>query len=342
MQNVDLLMAGAILLPAVASIGVLLLRSGTARRAIVIALVLILVAVSGLLVRQGPFTYTPPLLGLLQWEQLLVVGDVALILAFLYFGWRARNNLIIGLTVLQALVVGYLEVQLAQAHVASDPVFFVDQLSLVMVLVIGVVGSAIALYALQYMDEHEHHLHLPKSRQPQFFAVILGFLGAMNGLVFANSLPWLFFFWEVTTLCSFLLIGHDGTPEAKANAQRALWMNLVGGVGFAVGMVVLQAEAQTLTVQNLIEGANPASGVLLGLGLLVFAGCTKSAQMPFQSWLLGAMVAPTPVSALLHSSTMVKAGVYLVVRMAPGFEGTWLSQTVALVGAFTFVATAAL
>ena len=278
MQNIDLLMAGAVLLPALASMGVLVLRSGAARRAIVIALAIILVAVSALLVGQGPFTYTPPPLGPLHWDQLLVVGDALLILAFLYFGWRARNNLIVGLTILQALVVGYLEVQLAQAPAEADPVFFVDQLSLVMALVIGVVGSAIAVYAIRYMDEHEHHLHLTKSRQPQFFAVTLGFLGAMNGLVFANSLPWLFFFWEVTTLCSFLLIGHDGTAEAKANAQRALWMNITGGVGFAFGMVILQAEAQTLTVQRLIENVHPGSGILLGLGLLVFAGCTKAAQ----------------------------------------------------------------
>jgi ech hydrogenase subunit A len=81
------------------------------------------------------------------------------------------------------------------------------------------------------MDEHEHHLHLKASKQHQFFAVFLLFLGAMNGLVFANSLPWLFFFWEITNLCSFLMIRHDGNAEACRNAQRALWIEPPGRRG---------------------------------------------------------------------------------------------------------------
>jgi ech hydrogenase subunit A len=164
----------------------------------------------------------------------------------------------------------------------------------------------------------------------------------MNALVFANNLMWVYFFWEVTTLCSFMLIRHDLTDESIANATRALWMNSLGGVAFAAGIVLLFERAHTLSLKELISGGAQPEVVLLPLALLVFAGFTKSAQMPFQSWLLGAMVAPTPVSALLHSSTMVKAGVYLIVRLAPAYVGTNLSTLVAVAGAFTFLITAVL
>ena len=341
MLSIDLFMAVSVVLPALAGVLVLVVRDAPFRRLTVLALSLVLIVASLLLLQHGPLEYTPQPLGGLEWNLLLMAGDALLVILFFYYGWRARSALIVGLTVVQAALVAYLEVALANGPHDSAPTFYVDHLSIVMALIIGVVGSVIAVYALRYMDSHEHHLHLERSKQPRFFFAVLLFLGAMNGLVFANSLPWLFFFWEVTTLCSFLLIGHDGTDEALRNARRALWMNLVGGVAFAAGMVLLQAGAHPLAVAE-IAAERQAGGALLGLALLVIAGCTKAAQMPFQSWLLGAMVAPTPVSALLHSSTMVKAGVYLIVRLAPGFEGTALSTAVAVVGAYTFVTTAAL
>ncbi len=179
------------------------------------------------------------------------------------------------------------------------------------------------------------------------------FLGAMNGLVCANNLYWLYFFWEITTLCSFLLIGHDLTKEALANGCRALWINSIGGTTFVVAIICLYMQAggsAGLSMQNLIKPGiiNPAIAIL-PIALLCITGFTKAAQLPFQSWLLGAMVAPTPVSALLHSSTMVKAGVYLIVRLAPSFApnnmgalGALVGEMVALVGGFTFLAASAL
>jgi ech hydrogenase subunit A len=218
---------------------------------------------------------------------------------------------------------------------------FVDELSVIMALIIGVIGSLIGFFALGYMAEYQHHHQDMPDRSPFFFFVVFAFLGAMNGLVFSNSLVWLFFFWEVTTFCSFFLIGYSRDAQAVQNSFLALKLNLIGGLGFSAALFCLASNAHTLELSSLSGTA--AGVVLLPVALLAFAGLTKSAQMPFSAWLLGAMVAPTPVSALLHSSTMVKAGVYLVIRLSPVFVfvegGEKVGLLVALVGAVTFLLT---
>jgi ech hydrogenase subunit A len=159
----------------------------------------------------------------------------------------------------------------------------------------------------------------------------------MNGLVLANELRWFSFFWECTTLCSFFLIGHDGTEIARANAKRALFLNLLGGIALSGGSLWAAADGGATTLQGLMATKAAVPALLLCMAALV-----KSAQMPFQSWLLGAMVAPTPVSALLHSATMVKAGSYLLLRLSPAFAGEPFMRWLALGGALTFTLTAAL
>jgi ech hydrogenase subunit A len=205
-----------------------------------------------------------------------------------------------------------------------------------MALINGIVGGGICLYALGYMREYHEVAHREVAdRRPLFFGLLFIFMGAMFGIIFANNLVWLFLFWEITTLCSFLLIGYTQTEEARQNALRALVMNLAGGLAFALAIVWFHRQSGSIELQALITSKH--SLALLPAALLCFAGITKSAQLPFCSWLLGAMVAPTPVSALLHSSTMVKAGVYLVLRMAPVITGTTVGLMVAMVGAVTFL-----
>lgn len=290
--------------------------------------------------------FTPDLAGRLTWDLVILLLDVALLVWFFVIGAWLRNAPIMLMAAAQAVIVGVVKTGLvAPKHHAEA--LYVDWVTINMVMIVSVIGSIVAVYGLPYMKEHEKHAGIPEeaSRRPRFFLTVLIFIGAMNGLVLANNLLWLFFFWEVTTLCSYLLIGHDGTPDARRNAYRALWMNMVGGVAFALGMLVLAATVGTLDLQEIVGKQVQAPEqpmVLLGLGLLVIAGFTKSAQMPFHSWLLGAMVAPTPVSALLHSSTMVKAGVYLVARLAPAFHDTRISSVIAVAGGFTFVCAALL
>jgi ech hydrogenase subunit A len=288
---------------------------------------------------RGTFEFTPAPVAGVSWDAILMAADFALLAGFVWIG-VARRSLLIGILALAQLVpMAWLELGGKPAP-PVEPAMYVDWLTITMIMIVSVVGSFIAVYALPYMKEHEAHLNISESdsRRPRFFLLIMLFLSAMNGLALANNLLWLYFFWEVTTLCSFLLIGHDRTVEALRNADRALWMNLLGGAGFVAALALLHAGGQTLSIRDILAHSPQSHAVLLlPMAFLCFAGLTKAAQMPFQTWLLGAMVAPTPVSALLHSSTMVKAGVYLIVRFAPAFHDTRLSNVVALAGGFTFL-----
>lgn len=271
--------------------------------------------------------------------------DLLLLCVIIGIGITRRHSLILALGAVQFASIIFLEFWLSPSISSTAPAFTIDSLALTLVLVVSIVGSIIAAYSIDYMAEHEEHLKLKTSRRPQFFCLVLVFLGAMNGLVLADDLGWLYFFWEITTICSFFLIGHDQTDEAQKNACTALWMNLVGGVAFAFTLVYAQLKFGTLSIAELTEisaAGGKQMAILLPVVALCFAGFTKSAQLPFQSWLCGAMVAPTPVSALLHSSTMVKAGVYLILRLAPLYAGTYVSSMVAICGAFTFFTAAAL
>ncbi len=261
--------------------------------------------------------------------------EIGMSIYIIYVGVRAKRPLIVALALAQVCLMVWFEITQGD-HLEVAQQLFVDKLSVIMALINGLVGGGICLYALGYMREYHQVAHRDVAdRRPLFFALLFIFMSAMFGLIFSNNLVWLFLFWEITTLCSFLLIGYTRTDEAKRNALRALVMNLAGGLAFAVAIVWLHRQTGRIELQALI--ASKQSLVLLPAALLCFAGITKSAQLPFSSWLLGAMVAPTPVSALLHSSTMVKAGVYLVLRMAPVIAGTKVGMMVALVGAVTFV-----
>jgi ech hydrogenase subunit A len=214
----------------------------------------------------------------------------------------------------------------------------VDKFSIIMALIVGIIGSAICLYAIGYIPEyHEHHKEV-KDRRRYFSFLIYLFLSAMFGIVFSNNLIWLYFFWEITTICSALLIGYRNDKQSIESMFRALKMNLLGGVVFAIGLVCLYRSSGVMELDQLIQ--LDQTYALLPAVCIAFAGLVKSAQLPFSSWLTGAMVAPTPVSALLHSATMVKAGVYVILRVAPALENTVAAKMLMLIGGVSFLVTA--
>ncbi|MDD1723841.1 MAG: NADH-quinone oxidoreductase subunit L [Methanospirillum sp.] len=268
---------------------------------------------------------------------LIFFGDLLISSYLVYVSLKSRQYLITGVTILQLVLIALAEFLALSDHIPI-PDLFIDQFSGIMAAIIGVVGGLICIYALGYMREY-HHYHPDKpDRRNRFFAILFLFLSGMFGVVFSNNLFWLFFFWEITTLCSYLLIRYPETTESVRNAFRALLFNLAGGACIPLAILAIQFSGHSrLLAINELVAAGPTLA-LVPAGLIAIAGLAKSAQFPFSSWLVGAMVAPTPVSALLHSSTMVKAGVYVIARFAPVFEGQIVGILIALIGGITFLA----
>ena len=196
--------------------------------------------------------------------------------------------------------------------------WLIDGLSLAFLLLISGIGTFIVLYAGGYLKGHPH--------QGRFFAFLLLFMGAMMGLVASDSFLMLFVFWELTSIASFLLIGFDHAREAARRAAlQALIVTGGGGLFLLAGLLLLWDMTDVTQFSLLLSFGSDVrtSPYYLPLLFLVLGGAfTKSAQFPFHFWLPNAMEAPTPVSAYLHSATMVKAGVYLLMRLNPVMGGT--------------------
>ncbi|MDD3141932.1 MAG: proton-conducting transporter membrane subunit [Lachnospiraceae bacterium] len=268
-------------------------------------------------------------------DSLMAVLELVLAGYLIFTGIKNKKYMVCVFVIIQTPLLLWFEfTQKTGIEVGKAIVF--DKLAAIMLLIIGIVGSLICFYSVGYMRwYHIHHEEYPV-RKNFFYSVMFLFIAAMFGLVLSNSLTWLYFCWEITSFSSFLLIGYTKTEEAKNNAFRALAMNLGGGLAFAIAIVFIGMNYHTLELSGFIS-LEPDAVAMIPVFLISMAALTKSAQMPFQSWLLGAMVAPTPSSALLHSATMVKAGVYLLIRIAPLLGPTSVGRMVTIVGAVTFM-----
>ncbi|MCG8511828.1 MAG: hypothetical protein MI741_21645, partial [Rhodospirillales bacterium] len=184
-----------IVLPFLAALGCFAVRASAVRSIIIVATSALLVAAFIMLLFEGPTTFTPESVFGIPVREFIQVADFLLLALILYFGIRHKSALIIVFALAQLGLASYLEFGLS-THEYGHPTFVVDNLALVMVAIITVVGGAIAIHAVPYMKAHEDHLHLEKSRQPQFFFVLILFLGAMNGLVLTNDIAFFYFFWE--------------------------------------------------------------------------------------------------------------------------------------------------
>ena len=202
--------------------------------------------------------------------------------------------------------------------------WYLDGLSLSFALLISGIGFLIVLYAGGYLKGHPRH--------GRFMSFLLLFMGAMQGLVAADGFLTLFVFWELTSIASFLLIGFDHQREASRRAAlQALVVTGMGGLALLAGLITIGMATTTDTLSALLADGNAlrtSAFYTPALILILLAAFTKSAQFPFHFWLPNAMEAPTPVSAYLHSATMVKAGVYLLMRLNPVMGDTPLWETI--------------
>ncbi|HSJ35069.1 MAG TPA: hydrogen gas-evolving membrane-bound hydrogenase subunit E [Acidimicrobiia bacterium] len=216
--------------------------------------------------------------------------------------------------------------------IGMDLDFRLDGLGALMTLLIGGIGFLVFVYAWRYFGEQEG--------LGRFAAFLVGFAGAMFGVVVADNLLLLFVFWELTSITSYLLIGFDDdSAAARSGALQALLVTGLGGLAMMGGIVLVAQAAGTYSLAAIVASPPEGGVVGAGLGLILLGAFTKSAQFPFHFWLPGAMAAPTPVSAYLHSATMVKAGIYLVARLAPAFAAVigWWRPTLITVGVVTML-----
>ncbi|OZI11329.1 Na+/H+ antiporter subunit A [Bacillaceae bacterium SAS-127] len=210
---------------------------------------------------------------------------------------------------------------------------YVDGLGLLFALLITGIGALVVLYSIFYLSKEKEKLH-------NFYVYLLMFMGAMLGVVLSDNLITLYMFWELTSISSFLLIAYwYDRDRSRYGALKSMLITVFGGLAMLGGFLLLSIMGDTFSIRELIAQASELNDhplFLLALLLVLIGAFTKSAQFPFYIWLPDAMEAPTPVSAYLHSATMVKAGIYLVARMSPifAFSEYWF-WLVGGVGIFT-------
>lgn len=217
--------------------------------------------------------------------------------------------------------------------------FYLDGLGLLFALLVSGIGTLIVIYGSAYLEDSRH--------LGRFYSFTMLFMGAMLGLVLADDLITLFVFWELTSISSYLLIGYKHDHESSRRAAlQALLVTGAGGLALLAGLIMLGGLKGTFQLSELIlmPAGFADNRFYIPVLLLVFAGAlTKSAQFPFHFWLPNAMEAPTPVSAFLHSATMVKAGIYLLARLNPVLGNTHFWQiSLSLAGAVTMLYAAVL
>jgi multicomponent Na+:H+ antiporter subunit A len=224
-------------------------------------------------------------------------------------GWALAQTTAVADSTVKTQVVGWVPT------LDLDLAFALGSLQWVMVLVVSGVGAAVLVYCTWYFSEDEAGLSA-------FAGNFVAFAGAMLGLVLSDDLLLLYVFWELTTVFSYLLIGHDPTKRSgRAAGQQALVVTTFGGLAMLVGILVIGTQEGTLRISQILADPPAGTSVTLAVVLMLVGAISKSALFPFHFWLPAAMAAPTPVSAYLHAAAMVKAGVYLVALLAPAFAG---------------------
>jgi NADH-quinone oxidoreductase subunit L len=193
--------------------------------------------------------------------------------------------------------------------------FVADMMAVFLAVIATVVGSLAVIFSVDYMKG--------EAQLGRYYALMLFFIGAMVGLVLSSSLLFIFFFWEITALCSYALISfNNDDPKAVKGGLKALFITQLGGIGLLIGAILIFTYSGSYDINVFIAEAGmlPKATLALAAYGCLAAAAAKSSQFPFQTWLPDAMEAPTPISALIHAATMVNAGVYLLARFYPAFK----------------------
>ncbi|MCF6310399.1 MAG: pesticidal protein Cry5Ba [Sulfurimonas sp.] len=261
-----------------------------------------------------------------SFHNLFILLDSLVLIYFLWQGIIKKHNFVTFFALLQMML--YAAVVFFSPSTTSSDIL-IDNISSIMYLVINIVGGTIIVYALGYIESEK----FSRFKKNGFIALLFFFLSVMNFIVSTNNIEIFFLLFELTTLCSYILIAYRGDEISNENALKALWMNQIGGLAILIALIVSITQYDTVYFDMLISSINEL--YLLPIVFLAIAAFVKGASIPFDKWLLGAMVAPTPVSAILHSATMVKIAPYLMLKLAPAMSG-FVSVTITLIGTFVF------
>ncbi len=320
--------AGLFLLPVVVSV-LLLIASKPFAKLLVIAASILLssLAIYTYFKTEGQIFITLP--GYIN--QVVAGADILLLIYFSWVAWQQKSLLIGMLSLVQ---LGGLLYLINNVPHTLAPQLMIDKLSAFMFILINVVSGIIAVFSLRYMEEES----CSTFRKKYFLSIIFWFIAAMNLVVSSDNLEYFFLFFELTTLASYLLIKFRKDEISEKNAVTALWMNQLGGIAILGAIYFIHYKGLgEATFTNLLTNIS-LDDVLLPVALLSIAALIKGAQIPFSKWLLGAMVAPTPVSALLHSSTMVKIAPFVILRLSPVLKDTAVATVIIALTAFVFLA----
>ena len=326
-------------LPGVLAGFLLLNRNRALQKAVVILMAAILLG-SGALALSIRTANIPLPAGLADLGLPLAVGaNLAALAGLAYLSGAWKNRWIGGLQAVQAGMLIWLAV--SGRGVSQSGLFVLDHLALLMLLLVNGTGALALLFALKYMERHEQRRGIDSKRSALFIAAAAFMSPAISGLLLADHLLWLLFFWQILIVAGFILVSHDRTTMALKNGRSFVGWQLFGGAVFLAGAIGVQSAARTLTISELLV-FNDANLILLPVAFLVTACLLMTAQFPFQAGLLHCAAAPAPAAVMLQAVTLVNAGIYLMIRLSPLLMNTWLAKVVAVIGMFSFAAAALL
>ena len=274
-----------------------------------------------------------------------LVMTVMLLMALytVYIGVKSRLFFLSVFSALQIGVVAWLF--LFSGHPVIRHVnIHLDRLTLLMILIIGLIGGLICIYSVGYMKEYHQRNTQLKDCRFIFFSLLFLSIFTMIGLVVVSDLALMLLFLQVLSLCSYFLIGYTRSisTKAKKTSFTVLTYNVFGDFCFALGIVLLAVFENVLDFYRLVLLDSYSPMVMSAILLIALGGLVKAVQFPFSKWILNAMEAPAPALAMLHSVTMVNAGIYLILRLTPMLGSTAVGVSVTFVGGLTFIIAAAL
>ncbi len=260
--------------------------------------------------------------------------NIALAAYIVFLSIRHRNIFAALLSVAQTVTVAWFEFS-SGGHIDIQHNISIDKFSVVMILIISLIGSAMCIYGLGYVRRYRDDA--PGMARIMFFSMFLA-IGSMIGLVSSNNMIWMYLFWQISTLSSFWMTACDGSKESLKRGFKVININLLGGMSFVVGILIIGMVFGTLEFSTMmIYGKIYGNLVLIPATFFAFAGIARAALMPFNSWLTSSMHSPAPAAGLI-TAAVINGGAFILIKLAPAMSSSsFIGVMIMMVGGVTFL-----